>query len=80
MKLKVLKQYQGWASGDILWEPDPDKKDVIVEVSDAVIDLPSPEWPDNIWRGTRGEYLLKTFPDRFAEVKSRRGRKADAEE
>ena len=80
MKLKVLKPYQGWASNEDYWEPDPNKQDVIVEVSDAVIDLPSPDHPDNIWRGTRGEYLLKTFPDRFAEVKTRRGRKSDAEE
>jgi hypothetical protein len=74
MKLKVLQFYQGWASGENAWEPGD-----VVDVSDAVIDLPAPDAPDNKWRGSRGEYLLALFPDRFKKHVTRR-KKADAEE
>jgi len=73
MKLKVLKFYQGWASAEKPWDEGD-----IVTVSDAVIDLPAPDAPDNEWRGSRGEYLLKVFPDRFVEAQPRRRKtKAD---
>jgi len=74
MKLKVMKFYQGWASVEKPWEEGD-----VVTVSDAVVDLPAPDAPDNPWRGSRGEYLLKTFPDRFVEVKPRSRKKAAEE-
>lgn len=67
MKLKVLSFYRGWASNEDAWEQGD-----VVTVSDAERDLPAPDAPDNQWRGTLSEYLLKTFPERFVEVKARR--------
>jgi hypothetical protein len=75
MKLRVMKFYRGWASGEDPWEEGD-----VVNVSDAVRDLPSPDAPDDQWRGSLAEYLLKTYPDRFVEVKPRRRKVAAKEE
>jgi len=72
MKLKVTSFYQGWASNEQPWEQGS-----IVNVSDAERDLPSPDAPDRPRRGSVAEYLLTTFPDRFAEDKPKRVKKAE---
>jgi len=69
MKLRVLQFYQGWASGEAGWNEGD-----VVNVSDTVRDLPSPDAPDRPQRGSVAEYLLKTFPDRFVEDKPKRSK------
>ena len=69
MKLRVMQFYQGWASSEAAWQEGD-----VVNVSEAVRDLPAPDAPDNPWRGSVAEYLLAVYSDRFVEDKPKRSK------